>query len=188
MHFIAIMFSLIFASLMGLNTPSQAQTATWKLQTVETEQPVREIFQASATRVLAKAGAQWYQAVWCGEKLCLKPANAPKRLSAPANDLPDGGVAVHPSPGITSAWYSQPTRRYNHGVLGDSVEGGGLSVKDGKGNLYNYQLPDDSVFEDITPRLVDLDGDGKAEVITISHFWMPAHRWPYSVCAQATSN
>jgi len=54
--------------------------------------------------------------------------------------------------------------------LGDSVEGGGLSVKDRKGNLYTYQLPENSVFEDITPRLTDLDGDGRAEVITIKSF------------------
>jgi len=165
-----IFFSLAFAGLLLLNNPSQAQTTNWKFQPVETAQPVTEVFQANATRVLVKAGPQWYQAVWCGEKLCLKPAQEPEKLKAPAGDLPDGGVAVHPSPGIVSAWYSQPTRRYNHGVLGDNVEGGGLSVKDGKGNIYNYQLPEDSVFEDITPRLADLDGDGRAEVITIKSF------------------
>ncbi len=170
MHFITILFSLFFTSLMALTTPSQAQKTTWNLQTLKTAHQVTEVFQASATRVLVKAGSQWYQVEWCGRKLRLKPASEPKRLSAPAGDLPDGGVAVHPSPGITSAWYSQPTRRYNHGVLGDSVEGGGLRVRDAKGNLYNYELPEDSVFEDITPRLVDLDGDGRAEVITIKSF------------------
>ncbi len=165
-----LLFLLIFVGLAGLGMPAQAQTTTWKLKSVETPQSVTEVFQASAKRVLVKAGSQWYRAEWCGEKLCLKPAPSPEKLKAPAGDLPDGGVAVHPSPGITSAWYSQPTRRYNHGVLGDSVEGGGLSVRDAKGNLYNYELPDNSVFEDITPRLVDLDGDGRAEVITIKSF------------------
>ena len=165
-----IFFILISISLAGLSKPLQAQSANWKLQSIETAQPVSEIFQASAKRVLVKAGSQWYQALWCGEKLCLKSAKAPKRLQAPAGDLPDGGVAVHPSPGIASAWYSQPTKRYNHGVLGDNIEGGGLRVKDDKGNLYTYQLPQDSVFEDITPRLADLDGDGRAEVITIKSF------------------
>ncbi len=165
-----ILFLLAIGGLINLNSLAQAQTGNWKLQSVETAQPVAEVFQASPARVLVKAGSQWFQAVWCGEKLCLKPAKAPERLQAPAGDLPDGGVAVHPQPGIASVWYSQPTRRYDHGVLGDSVEGGGLSVKDSKGNFYNYQLPEDSVFEDITPRLADLDGDGRAEVITIKSF------------------
>jgi len=165
-----ILFLLIFAVLINLGSRAQAQTVDWKLQAVETVQPVSEIFQASAARVFVKAGLQWYQVVWCDSKLCLKPAKAPERLQAPAGDLPDGGVAVSPSPGIMSAWYSQPTRRYNHGVLGDSIEGGGLNVKDDKGNLYTYKLPEDSVFEDITPRLADLDGDGRAEVITIKSF------------------
>jgi len=165
-----ILFLLTFGALINHGGLALAQTANWKLQPVETTQPVREVFQASAERVLVKAGSQWYQAEWCGEKLCLKSTKAPKRLQAPAGDLPDGGVAVHPSPGIASAWYSQPTWRYNHGVLGDSIESGGLSVKDGKGNVYTYQLAEDSVFEDITPRLADLDGDGRAEVITIKSF------------------
>jgi len=165
-----ILFLFIFGGLITPSNLAQAQAANWKLQVVETAQPVREVFQASATRVLVKAGSHWYQAEWCGKKLCLKSAQAPKRLQAPGGDLPDGGVAVHSPPGITSAWYSQPTQRYGHGVLGDGIEGGGLSVKDNKGNLYTYQLPGDSVFEDITPRLADLDGDGRAEVITIKSF------------------
>ena len=165
-----ILFLPAFAGLMNLNSPSQAQTTGWKLQPVETAQPVTEIFQASATRVLVKIGSQWAQVVWCGEKLCLKPGKKPGRLKAPAGDLPDGGVAAHSGSGIVSAWYSLPTRRYDHGVLGDAIEGGGLKVKDNEGNLYKYQLPEDSVFEDITPRLADLGGDGRAEVITIKSF------------------
>jgi len=167
-----ILFSLFLGGLMNWTASSSAQSTNWTLQPIEITQPVTEIFQASATLVLIKAGSQWYQAKWCGKKLCLKPGKAPARHRAPKGGLPDGGIATYlsTSPGIVSAWYSPPTRRYGHGVLGDGIEGGGLAAKDSKANLYKYQLPDDSVYEDITPRLADLDGDGRAEIITIKSF------------------
>jgi hypothetical protein len=43
-----------------------------------------------------------------------------------AGRLPDGGTARYASGNIRAAWYSAPTTRYDHGVLGDAIEGGGL--------------------------------------------------------------
>lgn len=81
--------------------------------------------------------------------------------------LPDGGVAAAAGAGAVSAWYGQPTTRYDHGILGDAIEAGALLVGDGEGRQYQLVLPERSVFEDITPRLVDLDGDGRNEIVTI---------------------
>lgn len=67
---------------------------------------------------------------------------------------------------IKSATFINPTTRYNHGILGDSIEYGGLRIRDGNKKL-TITLPDDHVFEDITPRLVDVDNDGNVEVIVI---------------------
>jgi FG-GAP-like repeat len=81
--------------------------------------------------------------------------------------LPDGGTATYAKGSVTKAWYTHPTDRYGHGVLGDAIEGGALAVQ-GKGGIsYSYVLDEQLVFEDITPRLADLNGDGSAEVITI---------------------
>ena len=88
------------------------------------------------------------------------PAQASERL-------PDGGVARFKSGNIRAAWYSSPTGRYDHGVLGDAIEGGGLTVRLADGKTVELLLPETEVFEDITPRLVDLNGDGNAEVIAI---------------------
>lgn len=84
------------------------------------------------------------------------------------NGLPDGKIATdHENSTIKKAWYSQPTKRYGHGILGDSIEAGALVAVMMNGSTVKYELPNTEVFEDITPRLADLDGDGTTEIITI---------------------
>lgn len=65
-----------------------------------------------------------------------------------------------------SAVYDAPTRRYPHGVLGDDVEYGALVIRT-KGQEITIHLPQDRVFEDLAPRLADLDHDGVPEIVTI---------------------
>lgn len=81
--------------------------------------------------------------------------------------LPDGGTAKYANGDVVKAWYSAPTTRYDHGVLGDAIEAGALTVQGKDGAVLSYELDGTLVFEDITPRLADLNGDGTAEVITI---------------------
>ncbi len=81
---------------------------------------------------------------------------------------------------ILSAEFTNPTTRYAHGVLGDAVEWGTLRIEvgattgdetslfSGKRSLtYEINLPEDRVFEDLTPRLWDITGDGAPEVVVI---------------------
>ena len=64
------------------------------------------------------------------------------------------------------AQYTQPTSRYAHGILGDSIEAEQLVVvKDGR--IYVHTLGKQYVFEDIKPRLFDVDNDGQLEIVTI---------------------
>ena len=84
-----------------------------------------------------------------------------------ADRLPDGGIATAGGTGPVEAWYGQPTTRYDHGILGDAIEAGALVVTDAAGRRHEAVLPRRLVFEDITPRLVDLDGDGSSEIVTI---------------------
>ncbi len=87
--------------------------------------------------------------------------------TAAQDRLPDGGVAEAAGLGAVRAWYGRPTTRYEHGVLGDAIEAGSLIAVDDAGRRDELVLPQAHVFEDITPRLADLDGDGRNEVIAI---------------------
>ena len=71
------------------------------------------------------------------------------------------------SKGIQTAWYDGATTRYAHGVLGDAIEAGELHVKMANGSMVSLTLDAQHVFEDIAPRLADMDGDGQDEIITI---------------------
>lgn len=61
---------------------------------------------------------------------------------------------------ILSADFGSPTTRYDHGVLGDSIEWGSLTITfDGCGacagpKAVTFTLPDTRVFEDFAPRVV----------------------------------
>lgn len=89
---------------------------------------------------------------------------------ASGNRLPDGETArFEGDKGFWSAWYEDPTSRYRHAILGDAVEAGALAVEHGE-QIYRLTLPEDQVFEDRTPRLADLDGDGSPEIITIRSY------------------
>lgn len=77
------------------------------------------------------------------------------------------GFAAAAQGQITSARYSEPTKRYDHAILGDAVEYGALSLLMSDGTRRRIVLPETRVFEDIAPRLVDLDGDGAPEAIVV---------------------
>ena len=80
--------------------------------------------------------------------------------------LPDG-IVTNGLNDIQSVWLSHPTDRYRHGVLGDAIEAAGLSVITRGGDLLTLTLPGTDVFEDRYGRLVDIDGDGLDEIITV---------------------
>ncbi len=66
---------------------------------------------------------------------------------------------------LARAWLAAPTRRYGHAVLGDDLEAGELRVQMHSDRTLAATLSDDCVFEDLVPRLVDLDTDGRDEVV-----------------------
>ncbi|WP_299656781.1 VCBS repeat-containing protein [uncultured Tateyamaria sp.] len=68
---------------------------------------------------------------------------------------------------IASARYADPTDRYAHGILGDAIEWGTLELIMQDGAIRRFVLPRDHVFEDVAPRLADLDGDGTPEVLVV---------------------
>jgi hypothetical protein len=90
--------------------------------------------------------------------------------AAAATRIPDS-QAVRGSRNIAWAWLGSPTSRYSHAALGSTVHGGSLHVlvaqPDGSQRALSLELPADRVFEDRAPRLADLDGDGRDEIILV---------------------
>ncbi|WP_284163635.1 VCBS repeat-containing protein [Frigidibacter sp. SD6-1] len=64
--------------------------------------------------------------------------------------------------GVARASFAQPSTRYNHEALGPGNEWAALGL-DGT----EFPAGDALVFEDVAPRLADLDGDGDLEVIVV---------------------
>ncbi len=72
-----------------------------------------------------------------------------------------------PSANIVEARYGGPVERYGHRVLGNTPEYSQLNLRLSDGTSKRLTLPRTRVFEDTTPRLVDLNQDGKTEVMVV---------------------
>lgn len=70
---------------------------------------------------------------------------------------------------IALVWLGSPTSRYPHAALGSTLHAGSLQVLPAadQGQAQTYNLPLHRVFEDRVPRLTDLDGDGRDEIIVV---------------------
>jgi hypothetical protein len=68
---------------------------------------------------------------------------------------------------VVAAAFAEPTTRYDHAILGDGIEYGALELVLADGRRRLIRLPESRVFEDLAPRLADLDGDGAPEVIVV---------------------
>lgn len=157
-----------FAALAALFAATTASPAA-DIYEIGLPQPVSSLHQ-DATGAYVTVGAITFQMIGCDMPagVCLQtlPDDAVSKRVV-SNVLPDGLIAIAEDGDIRNAWYGRPTDRYAHGVLGDAIEGGSLIVITERRKKYEYILPENQVFEDITPRIRDLDGDGSNEVIAI---------------------
>ncbi len=91
-------------------------------------------------------------------------------IVAPASEKPDQlplSRVVRGNREIAVAWLAGPTDRYRHGVLGDDLEATRLVVETRSGKRLQVDLPLRRVFEDLEPRLADVDGDDRDEIIVV---------------------
>lgn len=68
---------------------------------------------------------------------------------------------------IAKAYLSSPTWRYAHGVLGDEIEAASLTLVLDNGKELGYELSESRVFEDLAPRLVNIDEKGTDEIVVV---------------------
>ena len=123
------------------------------------------------------------RAVWLA--LCLTALPSTQSLAGPTwnrgagsyvettGALPEGPGKDRPTWPLR-ARFSQPTDRYDHDILGGiphwsmlTVEAQSCGLCRSGSEVYQFVLPDSMVFEDIAPRLWDVTGDGRPEVVVI---------------------
>ncbi|MBI3436583.1 MAG: VCBS repeat-containing protein [Proteobacteria bacterium] len=145
-----------------------AQAAQWQAQSVAAPARVTAVEMiADVPHVLA--GGTWYKAALAGGEVKLTPAAPPRRAAVPSGALPDARVALGRHD-VARAWLAAPTTRYGHAVLGDAIEAGALVVERKDGRRETLAVAADAVFEDIEPRIADLDGDGREKVVTVKSY------------------
>ncbi len=100
------------------------------------------------------------------------PAPTPQQPlpAAAAQRIPDS-QAVPGTRDVAWAWLASPTQRYGHAALGSGVHAASVQalvrVPGGPWHTVTHTLPLNRVFEDRVPRLHDLDGDGRDELLLI---------------------
>lgn len=160
--------AIAVALLVALILPGATQSAGLGPQPVEVGRvPALQDILLRDGAVLVRAAAGDYQVVALPDgKLGLAPVPPAEKTAIPADIIPHAAI-VPGARDIKAAWLAGPTARYEHGVLGDAIEAAALKVETGAGEILSYQLPDDAVFEDLMPRLADLDGDGRDEIVVV---------------------
>jgi len=85
------------------------------------------------------------------------------------------------------ALFTDPTDRYGHGALGDSVEGTTLTVVDPAAERIDWQteVRPPEVFEGLQPLVADLDGDGDPEIVaTVADSENGSRIWAFSASGE----
>jgi hypothetical protein len=111
--------------------------------------------------------------------LMVEPAPAHCGVPLPALPTPPAAAAQHlpssqvvrGSKDIAWAWLGSPTARYPHKALGSPIHAATLHalIHTPAGTFQEvvYRLPVHRVFEDLTVRLIDLDADGRDELVLV---------------------
>jgi hypothetical protein len=100
-----------------------------------------------------------------------RSANALQPMPAAAQQRLPESQAVTGRHDLAWVWLGSPTRRYPHGALGSPAHAGSVHAlaksRTGDWKQVGLELPLNRVYEDRVPRIVDLDQDGREEIVLI---------------------
>src|SRR5450830_32414 len=162
---------ILIAYCLGLSAwaaAGAAHAAEWRVQQIYAPARVMAIETVDG-KPQVNAGGLWYRIAFSGKHSALSFIDASAPPKRPEGALPDAKV-VTGTRDIARAWLAEPTSRYDHGVLGDKIEAGSLVIEKRDGTQQTIRLKDDAVFEDLEPRLADLDGDGHDEIVVVKSY------------------
>ena len=134
-------------------------------------QGIAQLYSDGLNRAVLREGdGRFWRLQAVGNQMVLEPMERPADPILASDDaLPDTLISAGQRD-IRRAWLAGPTDRYRHGVLGDAIEATTLRVEMADGRSLEYLLDEQSVFEDRYPRIVDLDGDGREELVLVRSY------------------
>jgi hypothetical protein len=158
-RFVACMLALLVA------VPAAAES--WRPEIAGTLSALERVFRDDETgSVKVRAGGRYFRVTKTEDGLGLSPTSGPAEVPHPSDILPQSAIAVGNND-IALAWLAGTTERYGHGVLGDGLEASAVRALTADRTPVEFVLREDSVFEDLTPRLVDVDRDGRDEILVV---------------------
>jgi hypothetical protein len=162
------MHRTVLACLLLVASTMAASADDWGMQKVDAPARVWAL-ETTGGNVDINAGGLWYRVTLHDNVPALTFIERPARPRNPNGALPDGRVATGQHD-IARAWFAAPTDIYDHGVLGDKIEASALVIERSDGRQETVKLNSDAVFEDLEPRLADLDGDGHDEIVVVKSY------------------
>lgn len=160
---------LVLSTIAALAGSSPGAAAPPTPERVGQIEDIRDIVLYDGKAVVRSGTGDYRLASLPDGQLALAPV-PPKAVRArPAGLLPQS-EPVAGSRNVRLVWLAEPTDRYRHGVLGDPLEASALKVETASGEILSHDLSPSSVFEDLTPRLADIDGDGRDEIVVVRSY------------------
>lgn len=156
---------LALVVLLAAFAATSAAASEWEARIVKTPARVDAI-ETVGDAVEVDCGGLWYRLTLDTHGPALHFLDEAPSFERPEGALPDSRVATG-SGDIARAWLAEPTDRYDHGILGDKLEAAALVIDRRDGAHQTLKLGADAVFEDLEPRIADLDGDGRDEIVVV---------------------
>ena len=144
-----------------------AAAQSWEPKTAGILTALQRVFRDDETgSVKVEAGGQYFRVATTPQGLGLPPSSGPPEGPRPSTMVPHGVVAFGNND-IAMAWLADGTDRYPHGALGAKVEATAVRALTANRTPVDFVLRKDSVFEDLVPRLIDVDRDGHDEILVV---------------------
>lgn len=170
-----VLFLSILMATLSVQFCRESFADGWNLKLIDLESVPVQIYLKNKPKGLKRVyvktkDRQWFRFNPCQDDWCIEKKNfKPRANYVPRGAIPDAVISKGKK-NIRSAWLTEPTRRYRHGVLGDSIEAGGLKIKNKTQDIKSFNLDLRSVFEDRYVRLADLDKDGDDEMVVVHSY------------------
>ncbi len=160
------MLRLALFLLLGVASAAQAaDEKRWSVGRLALPAAPSSLEKGAAGPLLSLADGSAWTVRWKDDAPSLQRATLPPPDTAPG--LIPGGRVAEGAGAIRRAWLAEPARGYGDGTLDGVAKAKSLRIETAAGETLSTQAPDGTVFEDLAPRLWDLDADGQAEAWVI---------------------